>query len=179
MIFAFVDRVPFLKLIPFPRSALFMVCFLAAWGDIAAAPYVPKSDAQVLERLPFKPNDPVARELAKLRSELQRNPQNLDIAVLIARRYYEMVGEEGDPRYLGYAQAALAPWWELPQPPFEVQVLRASIRQFRHDFAGAIADLNQVLESDPANTRARVQRAIIHIVQARYAEARGDCQALH
>src|SRR3954463_10013827 len=119
---------------------------VAATGHAGAAAYVPATDAQVLERLPFKPNDPVARDMARLRGQLQRDPRQLDIAVQLARRYYDMVGEEGDPRYLGYAQASLAPWWNMPQPPVEVQVLRASLGQFRHDFAGANSDLSQVLE---------------------------------
>ena len=48
---------------------------------VFATAYVPKSDATVLERLPFKPNDPVARELASMRAELQRNPRHLEVAV--------------------------------------------------------------------------------------------------
>lgn len=152
---------------------------LSSWTTLAdAVPYLPKSDAQVLERLPFKPNDPVARELSQLRAALRRDPRNLEAAVALANRYYGMVGEEGDPRYLGYAQAALAPWWDLPVPPVSVQVLRASIRQFRHDFAGAVDDLGQALERDPRNVRALALRAVIHIVQARYPQARIDCQAL-
>lgn len=145
---------------------------------VGAAPYVPDNDARVLERLPFKPNDPVACEMAQMRSELQRNPKNMEIAVRLARRYYGLVGEEGDPRYLGYAQAALAPWWDMPTPPVEVQVMRASLAQFRHDFAGAVADLSQVIERDPRHSQARALRATIHIVQARYAQARTDCLAL-
>ncbi|HYC42935.1 MAG TPA: hypothetical protein VEB70_08110 [Noviherbaspirillum sp.] len=152
---------------------------LSSWTTLAdAVPYLPKSDEHVLERLPFKPNDPVARELSQLRATLRRDPHNLEAAVTLANRYYGMVGEEGDPRYLGYAQAALAPWWDLPAPPVAVQVLRASIRQYRHDFAGAVDDLGQVLERDPRNVRALALRAVIHIVQARYAQARIDCQAL-
>jgi hypothetical protein len=132
----------------------------------------------VLERLPFKPNDPIARELAQLRAELRSNPRNLDVAVNLARRYYELVSEEGDPRYLGYAQAALAPWWEMPVPPVEVQVLRASLSQFRHDFDGAVKDLTQVIEREPRHAQALVLRALIHIVQARYPQGRADCHAL-
>ncbi len=145
---------------------------------VSAAPYVPTSDAAVLERLPFKPNDPVARELAQLRASLQRNPHDLEVAVTLARRYYELVSEEGDPRYLGYAQAALAPWWDMPTPPEDVQVLRASLRQFRHDFDGSVSDLTQVIERDPRNAQALSLRAIIHVVQARYAQGKADCQAL-
>lgn len=145
---------------------------------VAAAPAIPSSDSVVLERLPFKPNDPVARELAQMRAELRRNPENLQVAVALARRYYSMVSEEGDPRYLGYAQAALAPWWEMPAPPVEVQVLRASVRQFRHDFAGAVNDLSQVIARDPGHRQALILRAIIHIVQARYVPAKEDCRRL-
>ncbi|MBI1892169.1 MAG: hypothetical protein HYS18_16105 [Burkholderiales bacterium] len=154
-------------------------CVLSLWLNWAnATPYIPHSDNQVLERLPFKPNDPIARDLSGMRRELRQNPKNVDLAVKLARRYYELVAEEGDPRYLGYAQAALAPWWEMPHPPVEVQVLRASLAQFRHDFSGAIKDLTQVLERDPRNGRARALRAVIHIVQARYKEGRADCEAL-
>jgi Tfp pilus assembly protein PilF len=160
------------------RFPVVLCVLLSCTASAIAVPYIPKSDAQVLERLPFKPSDPVARELSQLRAALRRDPQNLEAAVTLAGRYYAMVGEEGDPRYLGYAQAALAPWWELPSPPVEVQVLRASLRQFRHDFAGAVDDLSQVLERDPQHVRARALRAVIHIVQARYPQARMDCQVL-
>ncbi len=153
--------------------------WMAAAGPANAVAYIPASDAQVLERLPFKPNDPVAREMAQLRSQLQRDPRQQDIAIQLARRYYDMVGEEGDPRYLGYAQAALAPWWNMPKPPVEVQVLRASLAQYRHDFDGANSDLSQVLEREPRHVRARILRAILAIVQAHYAAARTDCVALH
>ncbi len=73
---------------------------------------------------------------------------------------------------------ALAPWWDLPQPPIDVQVIRAGLAQFRHDFAGALDDLGKVLARDPAQAQARSLRATIQIVQARYAPARADCQAL-
>jgi hypothetical protein len=116
--------------------------------------------------------------MAQMRAELQRNPRNVEVAVRLARRYYELVGEEGDPRYLGYAQAALAPWWDLPAPPTDVQVLRAGLAQFRHDFDGAVADLAKVLEREPGHIRARALRATIHIVQARYQAGRSDCLAL-
>ena len=159
----------------------FKLLLTLAWLIAPAAnatPYIPASDTQVLERLPFKANDPVARELAQLRAALRRDPRDAEVAVALGRRYYDLVAAEGDPRYLGYAQAALAPWWEIPEPPIEVQVLRAGLRQFRHDFSGALVDLNQVLTRDPQHPRARSLRAIIHIVQARYSAAQSDCLAL-
>jgi predicted Zn-dependent protease len=88
------------------------------------------------------------------------------------------VAQEGDPRYLGYAQAALGPWWKMDNPPDDIQVMRAALRQFNHDFDGALADLDRVLERSPANAQARSLRATIHFVQARYPAARADCQVL-
>lgn len=142
------------------------------------APHIPTSDAQVLERLPFKPNDPIAREMANLRAQWQREPKNPEFALKLAQHYYDLVGEEGDPRYLGYAQAALAPWWEMATPPTDIQVLRASLRQFRHDFAGAVSDLDAVIARAPQNGQAYALRATIHIVQARYVQGRRDCSEL-
>ncbi|WP_151445593.1 hypothetical protein [Lacisediminimonas profundi] len=144
----------------------------------SAAPRKPAADAEVLERLPLRPTDPVTRELANLRQALRSDPDDLGTAVRLAQRYYDLVGREGDPRYLGYAQAALKPWWTLPDPPDEVRVLRASLRQFGHDFDGAVRDLDAVLARNPANGPARALRATIHIVQASYPLARADCSAL-
>lgn len=151
---------------------------MLAAGIAPAAPYVPASDGQILERLPLKPSDPITREISQLRVEHRKDPGNVDVAVRLARRYYELVGEEGDPRYLGYAEAALAPWWNMDAPPVEVQVVRASLRQFRHDFSGAVADLDAVVERAPDHVAARALRATIHIVQARYEQARPDCSAM-
>lgn len=153
--------------------------FFIAHGLVAqAAPYIPKADDQVLERLPLRPNDPIAREMQQLRARLRADPRNVDVATALGRRYYEMVAEEGDPRYLGYAQAALAPWWDLPEPPVEVQVLRAGLAQFSHNFSGALTDLSSVLAREPGHAQARALRATIHIVQARYEQARADCVLL-
>ncbi len=162
--------------------ARFVSAFLLLFCNatlVSAAAYLPKSDATVLERLPFKANDVVARELAKLRTELRNNPSNLPAAIELAQRYYALVAEEGDPRFLGYAEAALAPWWDMPVPPIEVQVLRAGLAQFRHDFPGALNDLSRVLAREPRHSQARALRATIQFVQARYDLARADCEALH
>jgi hypothetical protein len=50
-------------------------------GQSIAARYVPGADSLSLERLSFKPNDSVARELAQMRATQQRDPRNLDAAV--------------------------------------------------------------------------------------------------
>jgi tetratricopeptide (TPR) repeat protein len=147
-------------------------------GPLAAVPFLPDSDDEVLERLPMKPTAPAMREIKDLRSKLQGDPQNLDLAIRLSRRYFDQAGAQGDPRYVGYAQAALKPWWDLPQPPVRVLVQRATLLQYRHDFAGALADIDRALRRDPADARAWALRAAIHLVQADYDESRRDCGRL-
>jgi Tfp pilus assembly protein PilF len=142
-----------------------------------AAPRIPASDSEVLERLPVRPNDPALRDVRALRAALAREPQNLDLALRLARRYFEQALAQGDPRYVGYAQAALKPWWDLSDPPASVLVMRATLVQYRHDFPGALTDLERALKTEPANTRAWSLRMVIHLVQADYAAARRDCVA--
>jgi predicted Zn-dependent protease len=143
-----------------------------------AAPYIPKDDTTVLERLPVRPGDPVARELRKLRAELTANPRKRETAVRLAERYFALASSEGDPRYVGYAQAALRPWWDMPAPPLDVLVMRAILRQYSHDFSGAMRDLDAATREDPKNARAWSWRAAIHMVQADYERAGEDCLAL-
>jgi len=71
-----------------------------------------------------------------LRAELTANPRKRDTAVRLAERYFALATSEGDPRYVGYAQAALKPWWDLPAPPLDVLVMRAILKQYSHDFSG-------------------------------------------
>ena len=56
--------------------------------------------------------------------------------------------------------------------------MRAILRQYSHDFAGAMRDLEAATREDPQNSVAWSWRAAIHMVQADYAAAREDCEAL-
>ena len=146
-------------------------------GVAAARPYVPTDDAVVLERLPEK-GDPTLRDLKRMRALLAATPRNLDVAVVVARRAIEASRATGDPRFLGQAQAALAPWWAAPDAPEAVVLLRATIRQSQHDFDGALADLDRLLKANPRAAQARLTRATVLTVVGRYAEARADCSEL-
>lgn len=145
--------------------------------DGAAAPFTPEDDSQVLEHLPESTGSQ-ARALRRLRAALAEDPDNVDLAVDLASRYREIGRAEADPRYYGYAQAALGPWWDLDRPPSAVLLLRAILRQARHDFDGALADLSRVLERQPDNAQAWLTRAMILTVLGRNDEARQSCRAL-
>jgi Tfp pilus assembly protein PilF len=152
---------------------------MVVWSTLlSAAPYVPANDAEVLERLRDKLDDPGARELANMRTQLARNQRDLNLAVKVARRYIEQSRIDSDPRYLGYAQAALGPWWDSRAPPASILVLRATIRQSSHDFDSALNDLAAALEREPNNAQAWLTRATVLQVQGKYAEALQSCEAL-
>src|SRR4029453_2223256 len=85
---------------------------------------------------------------------------------------------EGDPRFLGYAQATLGRWWKDPQAPTPVLVLRATILQSNHEFDAAVADLGTVLQREPGNAQALLTRATVLTVQGKFVAARADCTRL-
>lgn len=147
-------------------------------GMAISEPYRPTDDAQVLERLSFRSSDPAAREIETLRANLRQNPRHLESAVGLATRYIERGRSEGDPRFLGQAQAVLSPWWNEPTPPPAALLLRATIRQNAHEFDQAVEDLDQILAVQPTNGQAWLTKASILQVQARYVEARRACQKL-
>ncbi len=154
-----------------------LLCTLAVC-TAGAAPFLPATDTQVLERLPARASDPRAQALQALRQAWRQQPGDVDRAVRLAEGYFDAVAAEGDPRYIGYAQAALAPWWALPAPPAAVRVLRAKLLQFDHRFSEALVDLDAVLQADPAHGEAWAWRAAIHMVRADYTQARRSCEQL-
>ena len=144
----------------------------------AQAPYRPRSDAQVLATVPARSTDPRAQELAALRQAWRSQPQDLDTAVRLAQRCFDEVAAEGDPRWLGCAQAALQPWWTQAEPPPAVRLLRAQLLQFDHRFNEALADLDGVLRQQPTLGAAWAWRTAILMVQADYPQARQSCQQM-
>jgi len=162
-----------------PLRVLICVGLIAgACVTASAAPFVPQSDSQVLERLPFAPSDPVLRRLRALNGQLTRAPNELPLAVVVAQGYSELGRVTGESRYAGYAQAALAPWWSLEPAPQEVLVLRAALRQRMHKFDLALADLATVLNINPRNVEARLMLATVKQVQGAYDEAGEECREL-
>lgn len=151
---------------------------LAAAPQAAAAPYLPKDDATVLETLPGKPGDPAAAELRGMRAAAAAAPKDAGAAARLALRYFDLAMEQGDPRYVGYAEAVVRPWPENETTPAELLVLHGKLRQYRHDFAAAMADFDLALKADPANFGARAWRTAILMVQADYAGARRECGLL-
>ena len=161
---------------------MFVLCMavvtVALWAhSVTGAPFVPQDDAQVLEHL-RTPDNTATSELNGLRKELAKNPDNLTLAIQVAGQYREIGRAESDPRYYGYAQAALRPWWDLEEPPPNVLLLRGILRQAQHDFDGALIDLHHLLQARPKNAQAWLTQAVIHQVRGKYDWARSSCLPL-
>ena len=146
-----------------------------------AAPFTPQSDSEVIERLPGRASDPAVKRVDSLRKQLTARPNDAALRVDIARRYFEMAMAQGDPRYVGYASAALAPMAPMAQSATASSgywVVLGLIQQFSHDFEGALTSLAKAGQLDPASAEPALWRAAIFMVQARYTEALAECERL-
>lgn len=158
----------------FGLAGALTVAALAAPERAAAAAerYTPEDPAQVIARVPARD----AGELAARRALAEaRDPAAaVALATLELGRYRRF----SDPRYLGRAQAILAPWWQLVDPPADVLLLRATIRQSIHEFPAARADLDRLIAQRPDDVNAHLTRAVVATITADYAAARESCAAL-
>ncbi len=157
-----------------------LLLFLAtrAISVASAEPFVPKDGDQVLETLRTTAFDPAYHEIRDLRQRLTADPTNLTLACKLARCCIERSRIDADPRYLGRAQAALAPWWDLEKPPIDALVLRATLKQSQHEFTNALADLDLAEHMSPRNGQVWLTRATILTVLGNYAGAKRACLPL-
>jgi Tfp pilus assembly protein PilF len=158
--------------------ALSALIFGKAPQAAASSARVPTDPAEVLESLPYAAGDARSRQIATLRRTLALAPTDLPAALRLAKLDIQLARERSDPRYLGHAQAALAPWWAEEEPPVEVLVLRATIEQSLHDFESALRDLDRAVKIAPEDAQAWVTRAVVLTVRGRYDEARQSCAQL-
>jgi tetratricopeptide (TPR) repeat protein len=145
---------------------------------LPAEPYIPHDGGEILEKLRATAFDPTAHEIHQLRGRLAADPTNSLLACQLARRCIERSRTEADPRFLGRAQSALAPWWDAATPPIDVLVLRATLKQSQHDFGNALADLDVAARIAPGNPQVWLTRATIYTVLGKYSEARQACLPL-
>jgi tetratricopeptide (TPR) repeat protein len=141
----------------------------------AAEPRKPHDLNEVLERLPLMQAGPDARRLAALRRRMLADPAP-GIAAQLGQAYFDLSLARGDPRYVGYAEAVVARFSD-PLPP-ELLLVRGQLRQYRHDFGGALDDFAATLKADPKIAAAHAWRAAIFLVQADYPAAGAECDVL-
>jgi tetratricopeptide (TPR) repeat protein len=143
--------------------------FSTALQRAHAGPYIPSSDSTVLAELPSGTRyaDVSARRSAGNR---------VDVAIPLAQFYIQQARFRGDLRYLGYAQAVLAPWLNQNPPLPDVLVLQATLQQSRHEFSASLAMLERALSARPNDRQALLIQATVLRVQGRYPEATAACE---
>lgn len=137
-------------------------------APLAAKPYIPANDAQVLAELPAGAHhaELSARRLARGR---------LDVAVPLAQFYIGQARSSGDLRFLGYAEAVLAPWVAQATPVPAALVLQATLQQSRHEFVAALVTLDRSLGARANDAQGWLTRATVLRVLGRYREAADAC----
>ena len=86
-----------------------------------------------------------------------------------------MAMAQGDPRYVGYASAALAPLAKTAASNADYDMALGLIQQFSHEFEPALASLSKAAALNPTSPEPLLWRTAIFMVQARYAEAAAEC----
>jgi tetratricopeptide (TPR) repeat protein len=159
-------RIPWGRLFTFFAAALLSAACLPR---ALAGPYVPSSDGTILAELPSgtRHADMSARRLARGR---------VDVAIPLAQFYLQQSRLSGDLRYLGYAEAVLAPWVKQSPPVPDVLVLQATLQQSRHEFSASLATLERALTVRPNDPQALLTRATVLRVLGRYPEAGASCE---
>ena len=140
-------------------------------------PTTPKSDDEVLLVLPksFLEN---RGKLSELRDLLNANPDNSKLAAGVASQYLILGNRSGDPRFYGYARAAINPWWDTDASPAILEI-RAKLKEKDHLYDDALKDLKSALKkaskdtqiSDDFKAEVLLRIGNIYRVQGRYDDA--------
>lgn len=147
-----------------PLLALASLLVIAWAALVAPAAQLRRLADEPGERLLVELGDVrAARALAKLRPGATRAADDPAPALALARAELGLARRLADPRHLGYAEAALAPW-SGPGGPSEAKLLGAVIAQARHDFTGAARVLDALLAETPGDVEALTTRAVVALV---------------
>ena len=160
----------------FAAIAIATSCASAAAAD-RTHPYVPANDSTVLEHLPST-RDPRVRRFDALRQQTAARPRDLHRSVALANAYLDYGRDTGDARYLGRAQAVIAPWLAKQPAPIDALLVQATILQSRHQFVESRRMLQAILLRDPDNTQAWLTLSAVALVQGDMDEAQRDCAQL-
>ncbi len=159
-------------------GSLGCIAVIATMASVTFAdPYIPADNNEVLETLPrelLSSRD----ELTTLRRRLANDPKNPELAAVVASLYLQLGKRESDPRFNGYAQAAIRPWWDDASPPAEILKLRAKLKERDHQYDEALVDLALHLQTQSQDVQAWIELANIYWVQGKYTEARQACDNL-
>jgi hypothetical protein len=172
---------------PLLALALTLAAVAPSFAAEESALQFPTQDGAIVEHLPTHVGDAAERRAAiaaerAQRAQLQQHPDELGLALKAADDALARGRLRGDPRELGVAQAALAPWWGHADAPPQVRLVQATTLQSQHFFHEALAELDAVLAmtnvSLPVRAQAELTRAGVQQVLGHFAEAEAGCRRL-
>ena len=133
----------------------------------SAEPFKPSTDDEVLVVLPaaLMAN---RSDMAALKKQLAIDPANHQLAATVAMRYVQIGNSEGDPRYYGYARAAIKLWWDDKNPPATIRSVRAKLKEKDHLYDEALEDLKQIVRIHPKDAQAWIEIANLYRVLGEY-----------
>ena len=158
-------------------GALVAGLFLAVVSFRASAtPITPTRDDEVIEVLPATAGS--RSEDRATRKRLAAHPQDVALALAVAKRYLDQAHSSGDPRYVGMALAALRPWPDPSSAPPDVLLMRATLQQYLHEFDASVASLRSLLArpGSERNAQAWLTLATVLRVQGKYVESDTACR---
>ena len=142
----------------------------------SADPFRP-NDGDVVEVLPSTPL--INRDqMVILRQKLSADPLNTKLAAAAADRYMKMGKASSDPRYYGYALAAIKPWETDAEPPAAIIKIRAKLNEKDHNYDASIAELESLVQREPRDVQAWVELANLYRVKGEYDKAWAACGSL-
>jgi Tfp pilus assembly protein PilF len=147
-----------------------LILFLSL-ASVQAKPYLP-ADTEVLAQINS------SKKLKKLNASLKQDPNNIDLAYLLAKQYIALGKAQGDPRYYSYATASLAPWAKQKKSPPSIKLLLADIKQYQHRFNEALELLDAILLAESNYQEAILMRAAIYTELGKYSRSDDDCRQL-
>ncbi|MFL6576668.1 MAG: tetratricopeptide repeat protein [Povalibacter sp.] len=118
------------------------------------------------------------RELQPLRRSLAQDPTNVSAALELSRAYLDLGRREGDPRFISYAQATLAPFTQGERAFTDALVLTAIALQSLHRFDDSMTFLSRAITSEPRHAQAWLTRATVQQVRGDFDAARDSCAHL-
>lgn len=146
-------------------------------GAGRAEPFVPADPDTVIAELPERDGE-AWRTIRALRDRLEATPASDALTARLVHEYLQLFRIEGNPRLLGYAAAALAPWDDVARPPRALAMQRAALAGLQHRFDDAAAELETVLEEAPNDAQAWWSRSAIHLTRAEYDASERACARL-
>jgi len=152
-----------------------MACVVNA---AVCAPYTPATKNEVVERLPSREKIAELRTANRLKKQLTLSPDNDEIALELAKAYFDAAMAVGDPRYLGYAKAVFDTRLSKHQTDARWWFTSGLLKQYGHDFPGAFANFDRALTIEPSHADSIAWKAALYMVEGYYEKAQQNCEQL-